>query len=177
MDIPTLETNRLIMRSFRASDIDDYTAMVSHPDVSPFISVSGEPMDRLEAWKHMATAMGHWALRGFGIWAIEEKTSGQFVGRSGLHYPETWPGGEVGYALVRKHWGKGYATEAVCAARDYAFEKLNWNEVISIIRPNNTRSIAVAKRIGETFKETWTIQGVKTHVYAITRADWEKLGH
>ncbi len=92
MDIPTLETDRLILRAFRADDIDAYAVMVAHPEVAKFISVAGKPMDRLEAWRHMATAMGHWALRGFGIWALEEKDSGHFVGRTGLYYPETWPG-------------------------------------------------------------------------------------
>ena len=175
MDIPTLETDRLILRAFRADDIDAYAAMVAHPDVAPFITTDGKPMDRVQAWRHMATAAGHWFLRGFGIWALEDKNTGTFVGRAGLYYPDTWPGREIGYALAREHWGKGYATEACSAARDHAFEVLGWDEVISIINPKNTKSIAVAERIGETFKETWQLKDMPLSVYALTRTDWEKM--
>jgi len=175
VDIPTLETERLILRAFKNSDFEAYAGLFADPEVSEFISVSGEPMDRLASWRHMATALGHWQLRGFGLWAVEEKASGTFVGRLGLYYPETWPGKEVGYAIAREHWGKGYATEGASAARDYAFTKLQWPEIISIINPANTRSIAVAKRLGETFKETWSQGDLEFHVYGLSRADWENL--
>ncbi len=175
MNIPTLETDRLILRSFRADDIEAYAAMVGNTDVSQHLSLSGEPMGRLEAWRSLAMTLGHWQLRGFGQWAVEEKETGVFVGRMGLYYPEGWPGREVGYALARDHWGKGYATEGCLAARDYAFDTLGWDKIISIINPINTRSVALAERIGETFKEEWQLKDMTLHVYALTRADWEKL--
>ena len=67
MEIPTLETERLILRAFSEDDADAYAAMVAHPDVSQFISTGGKPMDQLEAWRHMAIATGHWLLKGFGV--------------------------------------------------------------------------------------------------------------
>lgn len=175
MDIPTLETERLILRAFQDRDTDAWAAIVAHPEVSQFISVSGKPQDRLEAWRSMAMTLGHWQLRGFGMWAVEEKASGALVGRLGLYEPETWPGQEVGYAIARDHWGKGFATEGASAARDYAFETLGWPEIISIINPANTRSIAVAERLGETFKEHWSIGDLKLNIYGLTKADWETL--
>ena len=175
MDIPTLETDRLILRGFRADDIDAYAAMVADTEVSQFMSLSGKPMDRLGAWRSIAITLGHWQLRGFGQWAAEEKETGTFVGRLGLYYPESWPGREVGYALAREHWGKGYATEGAAAARDHAFETLGWDEIISIISPANPRSKAVAERIGETFREPWQLRDMTLHIYALTRAGWEKL--
>lgn len=175
MDIPTLETERLILRSFRADDIDAYAEMVYHPDISPFISTSGQTMDRLAAWRHMAAGAGQWFLRGYGFWAAEEKSTGKFVGRIGLNYPETWPGHEVAYAIAREHWGKGYASEGALLARDFAFESLRWDEVVSIIHPDNSRSLAVAERLGETYKESWNVGGVDYGVYAITRSEWESL--
>lgn len=175
MDIPTLETDRLILRGFRADDMNAYATMAAHPDVSRFMSAAGQPMTRLEAWRHMSATVGHWHLRGFGMWALEEKSSGAFVGRAGLYFPETWPGREVGYGLARDYWGKGYATEAVARARDYAFETLGWDEIISLIDPVNERSIGVATRIGETFKEEWTVRDTVLHIYALSRADWEKM--
>ncbi len=77
--------------------------------------------------------------------------------------------------MAREHWGKGYATEAVCAVRDYAFETLGWDEVISVISPANPRSIAVALRVGETFKEEWQVKDIPVHIYALSRADWKKM--
>ncbi len=176
-DIPTLETERLILRGFRDSDIDAYAAMVAEPEVAQFISVGGQPMGRLDAWRSMALHLGHWQLRGFGQWVAEEKTTGAFVGRLGLYYPESWYGREVGYAIAREHWGKGFATEGATRARDYAFEDLGWDEIISIISPANVRSVAVAERIGETFKEEWQPpeRDVTLHIYALRRSDWKKL--
>ena len=106
---------------------------------------------------------------------MEEKDTGTFVGRLGLYYPDTWPGREVGYALAREHWGKGYATEGCSVARDYAFEVLGWDEIISIISPQNDKSIGVAERIGETYREDWRLKDTTLHIYALTRTDWEKL--
>jgi RimJ/RimL family protein N-acetyltransferase len=172
--IPTLETDRLILRGFRDSDIDAYAAMVGDTEVSKFVSLGGKPMDRLEAWRSMALHLGHWQLRGFGQWVAEEKATGAFVGRLGLYYPESWYGREVGYAIAREHWGKGFATEGAARARDHAFEELGWDEIISIIHPDNARSIAVAERIGERFREHWQLRDMKLHIYALTRAEWQK---
>ena len=138
--IPTLETERLILRAFKADDIEAYAAMVTDREVSQFISRGGQPMDRLEAWRSMAVQLGHWQLRGFGQWAVEEKTTGQFVGRLGLYFPDTHPGREVGYALARAHWGKGYASEGAAAARDYAFETLGGRTSFRLsVRPIRVR--------------------------------------
>lgn len=176
MNIPTLETERLILRAFEADDIDAYASMAADTEVSKFISLGGKPMNRLEAWRSMAMQLGHWQLRGFGQWAVEEKETGLFVGRLGLYYPDTWPAREIGYALARDHWGKGYASEGAAAARDFAFETLGWDDIISIISPANTRSQAVAKRLGETFREEFNFQDMTLHIYGLTRAEWGKLG-
>ena len=86
-----------------------------------------ESLDRSDAWQQMAWFLGQWELRGTGHWALEEKNSGQFVGRAGLHRPERhdWPGVEVGWVLHPDYWGKGYATEAGAAAVRYGFERVS----------------------------------------------------
>ena len=77
-----------------------------------------------------------------------ERATGRFVGRAGPWQPHGFPGLGVGWCLARAHWGKGYATEAARAAITYCFTTLDTDEIISVIRPENTRSIAVAERIG-----------------------------
>jgi [ribosomal protein S5]-alanine N-acetyltransferase len=100
----------------------------------------------------MAHWLGQWELRGTGQWALEEKATGAFAGRAGLHRPERpdWPGIELGWALHPDHWGKGYATEAGAAARDYAFGHHDVDAIYSLILHENTRSQAVARRLGFT---------------------------
>ena len=120
----------------------------------------------------MCAMIGHWHFRGYGIWAVEEKASGQFIGRIGLHYPETWPGFELGWTLARTAQGKGYATEAARRALEYAFVELNRDHVISLINPENQPSIRVAERIGETVEGQTELLGTEVLVYGIDRDTW-----
>jgi len=108
-----------------------------------------------DVWSSMALWLGQWALRGSGQWALEEKATGMFVGRAGLHRPHRagWPGLEVGWALDPGHWGKGYASEAGQRSLDYAFDDLGAERVCSVILPENHRSQAVATRLGLTKRE------------------------
>ncbi len=164
-----LDTERLHLREFRAEDIDAYAAMCADPEVMRFLSADGAALSREDAWRQMAMFAGHWALRGFGMWAVEERTSGRFVGRVGLHYPEGWPDRELGWVLCRSFWGQGLATEAARAAAACAFGPLGWSHLISLIRPDNHRSIAVALRLGETRSGEGSIRGIPHHVYRLDR--------
>ena len=168
-----METERLVLRMFRESDTDAYAEMVSDPEVMRFL---GKPMSRAEAWRNMAMMLGHWHLRGYGMWAVEEKASGEMVGRIGCWRPEGWPGLEVGWTLRRRFWGRGYATEAARASVAYAFEALDQTRVISLIAPENVNSIRVAERLGERPDGEWKIAGTKVIVYAVGREEWSGQG-
>ena len=98
--------------------------------------------------------------------------SGAFIGRIGLWQPEGWPGTEVGWMLGRAWWGRGYATEAGRAAMDWGFEHLPVDELVSLIQPGNTASIAVAEKLGETFAGMVPYRGGETGKWAITRDAW-----
>ena len=119
---PTIETERLILRPFREADVDAYTALLQTPQVRASLHLPDD-VGRYDAWLGFATWLGQWELRGTGQWALEEKASGTFVGRAGMHFPARadWPGIEIGWALHPDQWGKGYATEAGAAAVAYAF--------------------------------------------------------
>ncbi|PHR57448.1 MAG: GNAT family N-acetyltransferase [Robiginitomaculum sp.] len=142
-----LETERLILRPLDADkDFEGWAEMMA--DAQTMLYIGGKPLNRAQAWRAMATMMGHWDIRGYGMFAVIEKTSRQFIGRIGPWYPEGWEDREVGWGLNRKYWGKGYASEAGRASIDYVFNVLKWEGVIHYIDPGNTGSMAVAERLG-----------------------------
>ena len=154
----TIATERLVLRMFRESDLDAYARMCADAEVMRYIG-DGHTLSRDEAWRNMALIIGHWQLRGFGLWAVEERRTGVLVGRVGCWQPEGWPGLEVGWALTGEFWGKGYATEAALQAIDFAFNHLGQDRVISLIQPENSDSIAVALRLGMNFERYARIDG------------------
>jgi RimJ/RimL family protein N-acetyltransferase len=174
LDIPTLETERLRLRPFRKSDIDDYAALNADPEVQRYVS-DGAVWDRGRSWRHLAFLMGHWYLGGTGTWAVEDRETGEFVGKIGFSCPEGWPGFELAWALVRGRWGRGYATEGARAALQYAFDELRQGHVISLIRPINGASIRVAERLGESLEGTARVAGVEYLVYGLDRSHYSAL--
>jgi RimJ/RimL family protein N-acetyltransferase len=151
---PTIETERLVLRTLRDEDLDDYFAMMDSPEVRRWLHLP-DTFDRDAAWAQMAAFLGQWALRGMGLWAVEERSTGRFLGRAGLHNPERvdWPGVEVGWTFDPRYWGNGYATEAGRAARDFGFEVLGEERLYSCILPDNLASQAVARRLGFELQE------------------------
>ena len=147
--IPTLTTERLLLRSLRASDLDDYAAIYADREVLRYLAGGPEPWDRCRSWRQMALLVGHWQLVGTGMWAVEHRESGAFVGMVGFAAPEGWPGFELAWALARLWWGRGFATEGARAALAYGFTVLKKDRIVSFIHPENHASIRVAERIGE----------------------------
>ncbi len=174
MQIPRLETQRLILRAFCKADLDTYAEMCADPEVMRYIG-NGQPLSRAESWRNMAMMLGHWQLRGYGMWAVEERQSGMMIGRIGCWQPEGWPGFEIGWTLLRVHWGGGFATEAARAAMNHAFCKLEQSHVISLIRPENASSRRVAEKLGEKLEGTTEIFGSEAVVYGIRRKDWQAM--
>lgn len=169
LQAPTLETERLRLRSFRRSDIDDYAALSADPEVMRHI---GEPWDRGRSWRHLAFLIGHWPLGGAGMWALELKETGAFVGTVGFVEPEGWPGFELAGKLARRWWGYGYASEAARAALAHAFTTLEKDRVISLVRPDNRASIRLVERLGERLQGRTLLAGTEYLVYGIGREVW-----
>jgi RimJ/RimL family protein N-acetyltransferase len=128
---------------------------------------NGQTLSRFEAWRNMAMMLGHWQLRGYGMWAVEERHSGVMIGRIGCWQPEGWPGFEIGWTLRRAYWGCGYATEAARAAMAYAFGELQQSHVISLIHPDNSASRRVAQKLGEKLEGTTEVLGMEAVIYAL----------
>ncbi len=147
MNVPTLATPRLRLRAFAAADLDAYAAMCADPEVMRHIGAGG-PVGRDGAWRQMALFLGEWALRGRGQWALTRRSDGRLIGRAGFLQPEGWPGVELAWLLARDAWGQGLATEAARAALAWGRDATGLAECISLVRPDNERSIALALRLG-----------------------------
>jgi RimJ/RimL family protein N-acetyltransferase len=172
LHVPTLETERLRLRSLRTSDIDDYAALNADPEVLRYLGGGPEPWDRGRSWRHMAFLMGHWQLGGAGMWAVERRESATFAGMVGFAAPEGWPGFELAWSLARRFWGHGYATEGARAALAYAFITLEKDNIISLIHPENRASIRVAERIGERLQGRINHLGREMLCYGLDRATY-----
>jgi RimJ/RimL family protein N-acetyltransferase len=169
---PMIETKRLILRTWRESDIAPNTAMLSDPETARYITADGRLVDELNGWRNAAIMTGHWALYGYGMFVVEEKTSGKYVGRVGPWYPPTWPGFEVGWGIAREFRGKGYATEATYASIDWVFENLAVDRIIHTIKPDNTASQSLAKRLGATVEGQAVVFGNTVDLWVTTRSRW-----
>lgn len=145
---PILETPRLILRDINPDlDFDAWADCFSDPQTMTYIG-GGPGMNRAQAWRHMATVIGHKAIRGYSFFSVIEKQTGQWVGRVGPWNPEGWPEPEVGWTIHRNHWRKGYAQEAGKACIQHAFKTLGWDRVIHTIQDGNIGSIKTAESLG-----------------------------
>jgi RimJ/RimL family protein N-acetyltransferase len=163
-DIPEITTDRLLLRAFVDADFERYATIMADPEVVRFLG-EGIPLSRIDAWRQMAMILGHWQLRGFGLWAVEERATGRLLGRIGCHMPEGFPAFEIGYVLARDAQGRGYAREGAAASLVFARETLRRPEITSIIRPANAGSIRVATSLGAVSAETVDFFGGESVVY------------
>lgn len=162
--VPVLRTRRLVLRAFVEHDLDAYASMCADPQVMRHIGAGG-PIERGLAWRQMAMFVGEWTLHGYGTWAIESREEGRLLGRVGFLCPPGWPETELGWLLARDAWGLGYAGEAALAAREHGCERLGLCRPISLIRPENARSIALAERLGATLESRIAMAGGEALVY------------
>lgn len=148
---PTLHTERLQMVPLAERHFAPVLAFYAS-DRSSFV---GGPKNADQAWRALASEAGHWALRGYGRWAVET-ADGEMVAMVGAWNPEGWPEREIGWDVMNGHEGHGYATEAALAARDWLYNEAGWTTAISLIADGNTGSEGVAKRVGAIEEDRYT---------------------
>lgn len=160
----TVETERLRLRQFTIGDTEAVARMLADADVMRFIG--GAPQTKpWEIWRSLSSALGHWMLRGYGPYAVEEKATGEVIGRIGLLNPVGWPGLEIAWTLNKPAWGKGYATEAAAATARVGFNILKADRLVSLIHPDNVASKRVAERLGAVREGVTDFFGGETYVY------------
>lgn len=173
-----LETDRLVLRRPVLEDLDAFAAMLGDPAVARWLAPDGRPATRHGAWQSLCATIGHWELRGYGMFSVVERHTARVVGRIGPLYPEGWPGFEIGWTLCPPAWGRGYATEAARRCLAHAFEDLDQPHVVSLILPDNQASIRVAERIGETLERVVTLPHLPAETsvlqYGIDREAWRQ---
>jgi RimJ/RimL family protein N-acetyltransferase len=113
----------------------------------------------------MAAMIGHWQLRGYGPYALEDKATGEVLGVSGLWYPNDFPEREIKWGLIRRHWGKGYASEAARAVLRMALEVFPAKPPISFINPGNLPSIRVARSVGAELEREIEFKAAQYRIY------------
>jgi RimJ/RimL family protein N-acetyltransferase len=149
MACPVLETERLLLRGWRDSDVETFIEMNADPVVMEFFPETyGEERTR----RFVDLIRARWTELGYGLWAVERKDTARFIGYVGL-WPATFPAHftpavEVGWRLAANAWGYGYATEAARAALDYGFNTLGLDEIVSFTSTINVRSWRVMERLG-----------------------------
>ena len=159
--VPLLETERLILREPRLSDLDAFVAF-GLSDRSKFV---GGPMEPWQSWNSLMTVTGHWVMRGFGWWILEDKATGRTAGRVGIGHHLDWPEPELGWHLYQGFEGRGLAYEAAVAARNHAYEKMGFGPLISLVDRENEGSAKLARRLGAVPEGELNIRGADCVIY------------
>ena len=150
--IPTLETERVVLRHHAAADFDAYAAMWADPRVTKFIG--GKPRTREESWMRFLRHPGMWQMLGYGFWALEDKASGRFMGEAGFHdlkrdiVPSLEGMPEAGWALAPEFHGQGFATEVVKCFLAWGDDTFGQAKTVCIIAAGHAGSIRVAGKCG-----------------------------
>ena len=158
-----IETQRLVLRTFKEDDWIDLHQLYSDPKCTQY--TIQRTLTEGESWRTMAGMIGHWQLRGYGPYAVEEKSTGKVLGPVGLWYPNDWPEPEIKWAIARSFWGQGYASEAALAVKQMAASYVPDISLISLIFSQNERSRRVATALGAKFEREIEFRGLVAHVF------------
>ena len=174
ISINSVDTARLLLRVPELADAEALMGIIWDPEVVEQKQVTlREPPGGLDlALKNSNDMLRQWQLRGYGQWSVVEKVTGHVIGCVGFYHPQgEWPGVDLGWVLHRSRWGHGFATEAATAALGWVWEYTQIDRIISLIAPDDLRSIRIATKIGERFEraDMDPVHGEPMHVYTIAR--------
>ncbi len=169
-----VETDRFLLRDIEESDVQGIYDLDSDPEVHEFLGK--KPIKTMEeAEKVIAYIRGQYSSNGIGRWAIEDKSTGDFIGWSGLKYEEEvrdYEYYDIGYRIQKKHWGKGIATETAIAALNYGFEQMNLPQISGGAEAAHTVSNHILQKIGLRFVESFLLEGDDCNWYSLKKTEW-----
>ncbi len=163
-----IETTRLLLREMTVDDAENTYLLNLDPDVIKY--TGDKPFESIEAAAKFLQGYDHYKIYGFGRWAVVEKSTNNFLGWCGLKYSPALDEYDIGYRFLKKHWGKGFATESAAACMEAGFYKFNIQSIVGRAMPENLASIKVLEKIGLKFFEHRTTGGLEELIYKIERA-------
>lgn len=158
---PTIETRDLVLRGYREDDFEAFAAF----GASERARFVGGPQDRWSSWRAFMAGIGHWTLRGYGMWMVEHRETARVAGRVGMIYNDGWHEPELGWHIYDGFEGQGFAYQACIAARAYSAQHFGLDAVISYIDPENTRSVALARRLEARYECDGELLGKPCQIY------------
>ena len=171
MNIPTIQTPRLMLRPWAATDAEAWFSMLQEEGILRYFPDS-RPPPREEADAYILRHREHWDKRGYGHWAVVTPDNGEVVGWSGLEHLPELDETEVAYLLSKRVWGRGYASEAASAAIRFGFESIGLAQIIGLVHRDNIASISVLEKCGLRFSDRVTLWGMELSRYRIQRTDY-----
>jgi RimJ/RimL family protein N-acetyltransferase len=176
LDVPvsSFETSRLLLRMPELADAEALMGILWDPEVvqKKQVTLLEPPGDLDLALKNTSDMIRHWELRGYGHWCVIEKATGHVIGCVGLYHPQRpWPGVDLGWVIHRSRWGHGFATEAARAALEWIWQHTDIDRIVSLINPDDLRSMRIAAKIGERFEraDVDPVHGGPVRIYTIDR--------
>ncbi len=156
--VPTeVETERLVLRQFKEDDWVDLHQHYSDAEATRY--TYGRAFSEGETWRTMCGMIGHWQIRGYGPYAVEEKDTARVLGTVGFWYPNDWPSPEIKWALAKPFWGQGFASEATRAIQNIGLQHLPDIKLISLIHQQNSASIKLAENVGAKLEKEIEFRG------------------
>lgn len=171
MNIPSIETARLLLRPWILEDGEAWFNILQEPDILRYFP-NPDPPARVKAEAYINHHLTHWMQYGYGHWAIVTPEDGQVVGWNGLEYLTELGEVEVAYLLSKRVWGRGYASEAAGAAIRFGFETAGLGVIIGLVHPDNIASICVLENCGLLFADRITLWGMEMSRYRIQRSEY-----
>ena len=162
METPSIESGRLRLRGWRREDFDPFAALRGSPEDQAY---TGGPVSRERAWSEFCAKAGEWTVQGLGVFIVAERETDRAVGYAGLWFPPHIDEPELCWSLFPGNTGKGYATEAAVAARDWAYDALGLGPLMSFVHPDNQASRAVAERLGAVVEGQGSLGGEPRLIY------------
>lgn len=158
---PTVTSNELILRGYLESDFERFAEFAAS-ERSCYV---GGPVGRVDSWRSYMAAIGHWTLRGYGMWIVEHRETGEVAGRVGMILNDGWHEPELGWHIYNGFEGKSIAYNASLLARDYSAKHFGLDRVMSYIDPQNQRSMRLATRLGAAFEKDVEVRGTPAQMW------------
>ena len=167
MTIPTLTTEWLVLRASCADDFDGYAQFYADAEAS---GAYGGPLSAGEAWRKLLSDLGHWQVRGYGMWTVCWRETGQMAGGCGLVWPYDWPCPELTWWVLPDARRKGVAMEASRAAIQFGYDQLGWDEVCTYMNDDNIPAQTLAEKLGGRIKARVECpDGLSRNIYVLPR--------